>query len=887
MQPLLRTKITIPPSRARQVKRERLLTSLDEGTKRALTLVIAPAGFGKTSLAAAWAQLRRMPTAWLSLQEADRSGGQFFVYLIQALQTISPHIGQSSLILLENENQEGALFSLINDLAAEDRDMVLILDDYHLVNTAESNRILDFILENRPATFHLILAGRSLPDIHLSRLRALDQVVELGAGDLRFSSQEAAIFLEDIMQLRLSDEAREQLDRSTEGWPVGLQLAAIAQNRSDREGPKFSGQQYIFDYLADEVFKRESADVRDFLMITALFDRFCQPMIEAVYADYRHAEAGQAGGRVTELLSYVERSHLFLVQLDAVWYRYHALFSDFLRPMISVEQQKQWHHSASLWMEQNGLPVDAIHFALLAGDVERGVRLLQANYLEMLLQGDQTQIRQLLSELPPEEFDRNPRLWLAKGWTLVLSMDATHTSDCCTRAYESAIKLGVLDQIQGELLSQRMLSKIFSAQDSDLSEINEALKYLRHDEQFLVGLVHFSLGLHYVITGNTRGVVDTLQQALQLMDLSHNQLVAIFAQAQLGETLQVRGELDLAERVLQEAIRSIHETLGEHTLLAGLLYISYSDLLREQNRLEEAVHMAQQGVAYCQVWQPITSLDGMIVLSRIMAARHHWDEAYEILEKAFTLTRKSSSVMDDRVVAVQMVRLSLLAGDVGRARSYANQFLLNQPGDRKYYILWELVQLVIIRLRLAEGSDSAGYDTLLDELAQLQQIAEKNDRRSVLVEILLMQAQIHHQRHNHPLAADSLEKALRVCDACGYRRILLDEGPMLTNLLRTYRPQIHASHLYLEALLSQMAEENSPHPPSRREDTGLTPLTRREMEILAYLAGGKTNQEIAEACTLTLNTVKKHVANILAKLGVANRTQAVLLARRSGWVAEK
>jgi LuxR family maltose regulon positive regulatory protein len=329
MLPLLRTKTTIPPTRPRQVERLRLLERVNAGSRRALTLIVAPAGFGKTTLAAAWAQSHLIPATWLSLQAADASRERFLAYLIQALQTIAPHLGQTTLVLLHGGSPAGALFALVNDLAEVETDFALILDDYHAVACPETDEILDFLLENRPATFHLVLTSRTVPGLNLSRLRALDQVTEIGTTDLRFTEPEVQAFLQTSLSLHLSAEDFARLNQSTEGWAVGLQLAALALARQPDHWQAPIGQEQIFDYLAAEVLQREPPEIQEFLKVSALFDRFCVPLCEdllaaPVFHSFEN-ERGRQGAR--DLIAYVERANLFLVPLDATWVRYHALLS--------------------------------------------------------------------------------------------------------------------------------------------------------------------------------------------------------------------------------------------------------------------------------------------------------------------------------------------------------------------------------------------------------------------------------------------------------------------------------------------------------------------------------------------------------------------------------
>lgn len=890
MQPLLRTRTTIPPTRPRQIARTALHHRLEEGARRALTLIVAPAGFGKTSLAAAWAQHQTMPVAWLSFQAGAQSPVQYLSYIIQALQTVDARIGHSSQVLSQSGDLDVALFALVNDLAGFETELVLVLDDYHTVNSSGVNPVIQYLLDNRPGGFHLVIISRTPTELQLARLRALDQVVEIGTTDLRFSTQEMESFLEDSMQMYLPAETRQRLAQITEGWPVGLQLAAIALGQDPADPLDMHNQKHIFEYLADEVLKRESPRVQEFLKRTALFDRFCLPLCEYLYQDSDCQTEGcvSTPDEIRNTFNYIERANLFVVQLDSTWYRYHALFTEFLRPLVPQSHQQHLYRSASRWMEQNGLLTDAIHYTIHAGEYERAAEMVEDRYLQMLQSDEQTVLRELLDEFPKTVLENHPRLWLARGWIDVISMNSKTVEDCAHQAGRVAANLGQTQSVQAELMCMRMINHIFAGQYTDLSEITSVLELLEGRDDFLAGLAYFGLGLHHVIQGNTAGVIDALQQALERMELKKSPLVAIFVQTQLGETRMIRGALGLAERTFLDAINYTQETLGEHTLLLGLPYMSYAELLREENRLEEAQRYVQQGIAYLHMWQPITSLDGMITLSKIYMKQKRWEEAEEVLSRALENSRSSTSVLDDRVVAVQLVKMWIKRGDILRARQIIRTYNLEQERGEQYYVLWEVTRLVILRTSILE--EASHPDALLRiraELVELLELTGVKERTSSEVETLLLLGYVNHALNEHQLAAQCLSRAVAICAQCGYIRLLLDEGESFLHLLRQYRAQLHTPTAYIAAIENLIKEETGGRLSSRKMDDSLSPLTRRELDVLFHLAAGRSNQEIAAECTLTLNTVKKHVANILSKLGVANRTQAVLLARRSGWIPEK
>ncbi len=597
MLPFLRTKTIIPPVRPQRVERPRLLERMRAGAGRALTLITAPAGFGKTTLAADWAQRGEMPVAWLSLQPADRPRERFLSYLIQALQTIAPHLGQTSLALMQGGAPEGILFALVNDLAGTQSDFALVLDDYHNAESPETNEVLSFLLENRPTCLHVIVTTRSLPAFNLARLRALDQVTEITTADLRFTEPEARAFLETIANLHLPPQAIARLNQSTEGWAVGLQLAALALARQPDAWQTLAGQEHIFDYLAEEVLRREPPEVQEFLKVTALFDRFCASQVAYILQSTNEERTSNPELPITshsaaELISRLERANLFLVPLDSNWYRYHALFTDFLRKQSLSEVEGQavlLYRAASDWFEQNGLLDDAIHYAVHAADYERAADLLETRYRDLILHGEQAAIREWVSALPPELLETRPRLWLAQGWTYLISLNTIRAVECAAKA-ESLLPAGkAADNLRGEAKALRILGRVFAGQPAAADEISEAFILISEKDDFLHSLLHFNLGLHHVMEGETALAVEAFTETMRLTASFHLPLVSIIAGVQLGETRQMRGALGLAERGFQQVIQYARRTLGEHTFLLGMPYISYAELLREQNRFDESV----------------------------------------------------------------------------------------------------------------------------------------------------------------------------------------------------------------------------------------------------------------------------------------------------------
>jgi len=881
MLPLLHTKVCIPPPRRQLVTRPHLLERVKKGMQRALTLVVAPAGCGKTTLLAEWAQDAAMPATWLSLEPADRDPNRFLAYMIHALQKAAPDIGQTSLSLLHSGQDftaETILYGLINDLVEMPGDLALVLDDFHTIEGSEAENTVQFLLQHRPPRLHMALASRSMPSFSLARLRARDQVVEIGAPDLRFSMTEVNTFLEG-MGIHLGAEEARHLDRFTEGWAVGLQLAALALARQTLPLDLPAGRAEIFDYLAEEVLRHEAPHVQTFLLRTALFDRFNLALCEVLLADQPSPAA---------TLAHVEQANLFLVPLDSsgLWFRYHALFSDFLRQRFETNNPGQiprLYQTASLWCEDNGMLEDAIHYATHAGEHERAARLIENHYRELLQRGEQTALMHWLSGMPSSLVEGRPGLLLASGWASVIALEGAQAEHCASLA-ESLLPSGKEWAPQHlEAKALRTLARIFHAQASPIEEISSDFIRFSEQDDFLHAVLHLILGMNFTLNEETRKAVDAFKETIQLKERLNNPLLTIVAWREMGEVYQLRGELGLAERAFQESIVYTQDSLGKHTFLQGMPLVSYAELLREMNRFAEARRQGEQGIEYCLQWQPTASIDGMITLARCDAAEGNWEKAFARLEEARSITEKTDSFLDDIFLAIHRIRLHLLHGDLHQARRLAERYQPREYFKDRAHFLQEMSTLALLRLRILESADDPAASTrLAEEAAALLPGMEHSESASPWIEAQILRAYALHAARMHTDACSVLNLALQRAAQCGYLRLLADEGERLLHILDQYRSRLVVDHSYLEILLPLLGAGARPQSPPGLDE--LPPFTRREMDILTLMAAGRSNQEIAAELVLALNTVKKHVANILGKLGVVNRTQPVTLARQRGWI---
>jgi LuxR family transcriptional regulator, maltose regulon positive regulatory protein len=890
---ILTTKLYIPPARPDWVPRQRLVKRLDQGLRRKLTLVSAPAGYGKTTLISAWLsglaeRLEETPrVAWLSLEEDDNEPDRFLAYFIAALQTWDRGIGEAVLALLETPQLPPLtqlMTLLINDLADLPGQGILVLDDYNTIHHPDIETALSFLLEHLPPQLHLIVATREEPLLQLPRLRVRWQVTEVRLQDLRFTREETTSFLSQTMGLELSAEAIEILDSRTEGWIAGLQMVALSlRGRARHGGPEemrltvagFDGSHhYIMDYLAAEVLRQQPAEIRTFLRQTAILDRLSGPLCDTV--------TGQQNSR--HFLAQLEQANLFLIRLDdqRQWYAYHSLFADFLRRELAEWEQKTLHQRASQWYEKNGYTPEAIKHALAAHDLDTAERLIGSSVEETFSRGGFSTLLGWLNALPEERVLARSDFSAYKGWILYLRGEigeaeryvaaATHTQ----RPDDTPVQRGMLLGFQTYLAINR----------GDPAEAvrlgQEALALLGDTESFFRTTALSHLAQAQRLTGQREAAIQTLRQTVSLGHRLGHHLITLEALGYLTLLLYQQGELAEAVRLCEQAVGRYTDARNNPLPMAGLVYIPLGTLYFELNDLEKAEHFLTTGIALCQQMGTLYyTLVGHRFLARLHYARGDQEAAWRSLEAGRYLALQSGNPRRIRIINTLSAELQLRQGQVAAAA----RTLADLPADRQARS--EQENLTVARLMLAQGDPQAASN-LLD---QLEQSARQQSRLGSLITIHVLQS-LTEQALNRPDAAlDRLEQALLPAARLGYRRAFLDEGSAVVPLLSARRQVApDFAGLLLDILAAAPAgREATPGAESTsavavtdsaENQALIEPLSETQLAILRLVAEGLTNQEIAGKLAITVGTVKWHLNQIYGKLNVSSRTQALAQARR-------
>jgi LuxR family maltose regulon positive regulatory protein len=873
--PILATKL-YPPPRRRIVIRPRLGGRLNEGLAagRKLTLVSAPAGSGKTTLVGEWVQGCGRPAAWLSLEEADSDPSRFLTYLIAALRTVAPGVGEDVLALLQTPQPpppDATLTALLNDLTAIPSPVVLVLDDYHVLDARPVDEALAFLVEHLPPQLHLVVATREDPALPLARLRARGQLTELRAADLRFNPSEAAEFLTRVMDLDLAADDIEALEARTEGWIAGLQLAAISlQGRSDaaRFIGSFAGSnRYVLDYLLEEVLQRQPDTVQSFLLRTSILDRLSGPLCDAMLRD--------ATASSQETLEYLDRANLFLVSLDddGRWYRYHHLFADLLRQRRhqggdSTAGENADHIRASEWFETNGFEIEAFSHAAAGHDVERAERLMKGRGVPLHSRGALAPIVQWLGSLPSDELDARPSLWITYASVLLGSGQTSGVEpklQAAERALQDAEPDASVRDLIGRIASTRAMLALAQGQVATIVvQGRRALEYLDPGNLSTRAFASATLGFAYRITGDRAGARNAYAEARSIGRKTGDVVADIVASIGLGAVQEADLELHEAaetyRQVLTTAAAPSYPVICEAHL--GLARVHY-----QWNELEAAERAAERSALLARHLEntdrPVAC---QVLFARLKLARGDVAGAAATLEEAERAARRHgfALVMPD-VLAARVVTL-LRQGDPAAATRLAGE--LDLPLTRA-------------RVHLAEGNGSAA----LALLEPFRRLIEDRAWADVLLESTVLQSLAARAQGDRVPAMEALERAMATAEPEGFVRIFVDEGAPMARLLSEallggVRPA------YVRQLLAAFPADELRAPgaaPAGRKDSRLAePLSRREVEVLCLLADGLTNQEIAARLTLSLHTVKAHARTIYAKLGAGSRTQAAAKARALG-----
>lgn len=878
--PLLHHKLMPPRLNSNVIRRDELLSRLDQGLSRKLTIVTAPTGFGKTTLVSMWIASRQFASAWVTLDQNDNDVSRFWTYVVSALRTLDSSIGKTTLSTLMTSQPasfQSLLTPLINDLARLNETSVLVVEDFHSIASKEITDGISFLIQHLPDSLHLILITRTEPGLPLPLLRVRDEMIEITAADLRFDQKETEAFLQTATQIDLSPSVVNQLLQKTEGWVAGLRLITLSLHDKGRAANveslinSFSGRdRYVADYLIEEVFKSQPETVQSFLLKTCFFNRLTGSLCDAI------TEANNS----VAMLEQLERDNLFLVQLEEhryqTWYRYYPLFAESIqylaRQRLGEAGVQRLFENASNWYEYHGLLDEAVETALTTKLFERTITLIE-KFIEIHDLSEMNTLARWLENIPREAILIHPKICFTYAQVLLYSTDRFAPATAIRiepflSAAESAWRIKENHERLGQLLSfrgnvqwwQGDFRKAFQYAHQSLGELPEHDVFWRGNSLLIISYEALN-------AGRIRDAQDYVLEARALLGAAQNIFGVLAAIQMLSEIFYWQGEMEQAEQLNQQILS---EAVGDASMLddqgiasSNLAYIAYerNDLEQAEQRARRALELGQQRA------NEMLQVQATIQLAYIHAAKDNIERAHELV-KALEAKIQNPTLL--REIQNAQVLFSIRANDISflewwvKIISVENQTVLHLQKEREIFML--------ARLRIVEGKMEAAMNLL----KWWHEDALENGRVRSQVEALCLESLAYHADSNAGKATQSLSEALTIGQAKGFRRLFLDEGTRMAALLQATLSTLpnRTLSLFASTLLHSFSPEGTSSLTATSSAVKIEPLSPQELRVLRLLVAGLSNADIAQELVVSTNTVKTHVKSIYRKLNVNSREEA-------------
>jgi LuxR family maltose regulon positive regulatory protein len=882
---LLNTKLNIPPVRPAHVQRLELLQKLDKIREYKLALIVASAGYGKTALVSEWIARTSMNVVWFSVDSGDNDPVRFWDYVIAAIQTAYPDIGEQTLTLLHEPQPlpvETILSTLINELSALPDVLALVLDDYHVIDSPSIHEGLAFLVEHLPTQLRLVMTTRTDPPLPLARMRVRNQLLELRSDDLRFSPSQIATFFTDVMGLTLTSDEVAVLDKRVEGWIAGLQLAGLAlQGKRDTAEfiASFAGDhRYVLDYLGDEILDRQPEAIQQFLLQTSILERLNADLCDTVTAT---AES-------RSVLEHLERNHFFVVALDdqRQWYRYHHLFADFLQHRLGLkypDRVKALHQRASHWFERNGLPSEAIGHALAAQDYGRAAELVES-IAELLIwrRAEHTTLLGWLTALPDSVLQAYPRLYLYHAWVLFLTnqmsaalqrvRDAEHALNIAGESPEPQIA-GMLAAVHSTLTGMHQQFP------ETLTLSRQALELLPEEAVSWRCMAAINLGVTYAYVGEVHEAVEVLSYAMELSQEIGSTFAMLSAFWHLSSLQIAQLSLHAAEDTCQKLEHATQLPGLQHYPIKGYIALLMGEVCMERNHLDASERYLLESADQINPESfPLALLRAYIGLSRLKTLQGDMEGADYYWRYAEQLERMSRLQGRATLLSVARARRWFEQGNLEAVESWTAENRLGIDDGFSYHR--EAYYLILARLYIARGNMA---DKALYLLERMVKKAEVSQRNGSLIRALTLQTVAFQASNDSQKGAEALARALSLAEPEQPMHVFADEGPPIALLLEKVLDMQRKGQLatpisaeYATRLLTVMGKRSVSPVLTRRAVGHLADaLSQRELEVLRLLADGMDSNEIAERLVIAVDTARKHIKNIYSKLDVHSRWEAI------------
>jgi LuxR family maltose regulon positive regulatory protein len=886
--PILATKLFIPPSRPKIVHRAHLIERLNEGLHRKLTLISAPVGYGKTTLVSDWLSTLNDRAAWLSLDPEDDEPRRFWAYVVAALQTVQPELGVASLAMLQAPQippVENILTDLINQITSLSDNIILVLDDYHHLTSSSLHQGLTFLLDHLPPQMHLVIITREDPPLPLPLMRAKGQMVEMRINDLRFTLEESNQFLNHKMRLDLQPTSITTLGQRTEGWVAGLQMAALSLHELDDSTQfieDFAGDnRFVADYLISEVLDRQPEHIRDFLLQTAVVDRFTPSLCDMLIGD--------DSVHSSWIIEQIERLGLFIISLDHVrrWYRYHQLFADLLRYRLRQEDPSkfaQLNRTASSWYEQHDLIEEAVKYALVSEDYQYVAELIEKSGLVMIGRSQLAGLQKWIVALPEEIIQEHPHLSVLLAWVGSLTGQSDLVGQQLALAEENLPKAKA--DLQSEIICQIALQRAYAARsggdlDSSIKHSKKALHHLPENNVFLNCTIHLNLGGNYWLKGNFSALEAPLKHAISFIDTVEVEYPALAGAGFLANAYLQQGQLRKAESIS----KGIIERYSRHTHPAtAYVLLEQGELFFERNDLDGALEVLSKTI---QIGERVDKIVNLIrarqLLARTYYALGQQEEAAKLMEQADELFTQSSpryQLIHRIEYDYYRLRCLLFQKNVRASLQWVADY---EERRATIDIPWALLtELVYAHVLLTDEQP----DLALPILEYCEESARSYGAGGWVIQSLALQSLCFLATSDLDIALDKLHNALRLAEPERYIRTFVDCGaPMkqLLDLAVTRGVETDYVANLLAAFTPELINKGSVmlHKAAAYQPL-LEPLTDQELRVLRLMVAGLSHRDIASELYLSVNTIKWHTTHIYSKLGVHRRAHAVSQARELG-----
>ena len=880
---MLLTKLHIPGLAKNLVYRSRLFDKLDEGLSRKLILVSAPAGYGKTTMVAQWIKKNHIPTAWFSTDTRDNDPHDFFTFLISSIQSIQENVGEKSRELLKLPGTVGLdyiLELLINDLLEREEDLLLVLDDFHHINNEQILRNISFLLEFKPAHFHLAIVTRSDPSLPVARLRSQNEIIEIRVADLSFSEKDTSELFNKKLQLDIESADIKRLDTKIEGWIAGLQLVALTiqdkKSKSEYIAKIAGDNRYIMDYLIEEVLDIHEQDMRTFLLYTSILERLSGSLCDALL-QINNSQL---------LLEKLEKENAFIIPLDneREWYRYHHLFADLLKKQLIVQHKEkvlELHRKASSWFDKNEKPLLAIEHALAAEDKEAAMQKINGIIDHLWETSQVATILKFARLFTEEEIIANKNFGVIYAWALIVSGDLKTGQNYLNQLEKNTADKKTL----GRIYETFNLLKVFSGEDEAAFDYSQlAIKHISDEDILWKTWAYISNGESYLLRFELDQCIESLQKARNYAIKANNPNLKLVADSKTAYALRLSGRYSDAYEICKRLLKAIKTDSSIETvrvdILSSMLYSTIGLIQIERNNIEEGLKNALKGYELSRnVISPSFKGYGALLLAESFYKVGQLDQALKTLAGLEDISGRNAVQWLSVLTYALKSKLLILKGEVEEAAILHTQSIKE---DKDHAFEKYFYNVAIARLLIAQFK----YEDAINLLEQLSIGLAKERAIELLIEVELLKAKAHSSSNEGKKARSSTLKAIHYAQSENLVRIFVSEGTEIEKLVKDISKEKLTKRTdsldllskdYLSRLTTAFDLEAKRVVSHFVED-----LSSREIEVLRLLANKLSNNEIAESLYISLSTVKTHISHILAKLDARNRQEAAEIAIEKG-----